>query len=112
MTKEDAAEAATWAQPGGFFVFLCNDSTEEECYERAMFGAPAKFWDQTVDSVKPGTTLILYNFAARTPRGRTRPSDAPKWNDVPDAWQGAARATRRRLISAFPCAGGHRRRAR
>jgi ankyrin repeat domain-containing protein 17 len=103
VTKEDAAEAATWAQPGGFFVFLCNDSTEEECYERAMFGAPAKFWDQTVDSVKPGTTLILYNFAARTLTGPYEALDAPKWNDVPDAWQGGRGAPPgRRLISAFP----------
>ena len=103
VTKEDAAEAATWAQPGGFFVFLCNDSTEEECYERSMFGAPAKFWDQTVDAVKPGTTLILYNFAARTLTGPYEALDAPKWNEIPDAWQGGRGAPPgRRLISAFP----------
>ena len=73
VNKDDAAEAASWAQPGGFFVFLCNDSTEEECYERGLMGAPAKFWDNTVDHVKAGTTLVLYNFAARTLTGKYFP---------------------------------------
>ena len=50
-------------------MFLCNDSTEEECYERALLGAPAKFWDNVVDHVKAGTTLVLYNFASRTLSG-------------------------------------------
>ena len=68
-TRDPGAEAASWAATAGFFVFLCNDSTEEECYERALFGAPAKFWDNAVDHVEPGTTLILYNFAARTLSG-------------------------------------------
>ena len=103
VTKEDATEAAYWANPGGFFVFLCNDSTEEECYERALFGAPAKFWDNTVDNVKPGTTLVLYNFAARTLTGPYEALESPKWNDVPDAWHGGRGAPPgRRLISAFP----------
>ena len=103
VSKEDAAEASTWAQPAGFFVFLCNDSTEEECYERGLMGAPAKFWDNTVDHVKPGTTLILYNFAARTLTGPYEALSAPKWNEHADAWQGGRGAPPgRRLISAFP----------
>ena len=103
VTKEDAAEASTWAQPAGFFVFLCNDSTEEECYERMLMGAPAKFWDNVVDHVKPGTTLILYNFAARTLTGPYEALSAPKWNEHADAWQGGRGAPPgRRLVSAFP----------
>jgi len=88
VTKEDAAEGASWAQLGGFFVFLCNDSTEDECYERALFGAPAKFWDVAVEHVKPGTTLVLYNFAARTLSGPYEALAAPGWNEVPEGWQG------------------------
>ena len=88
MTKEDAAEGASWAHTGGFFVFLCNDSTEDECYERALFGAPAKFWDVAVEHVKPGTTLVLYNFAARTLSGPYEALAAPGWNEVPEGWQG------------------------
>ena len=103
VSKEDAMEAASWAQSAGFFVFLCNDSTEDECYERALFGAPAKFWDTAVDHVKPGTTLILYNFAARTLSGPYEALTAPQWNEYPEAWQGGRGAPPgRRLISAFP----------
>jgi ankyrin repeat domain-containing protein 17 len=103
VSKEDAAEAATWAQPSGFFVFLCNDSTEEECYARNLMGAPAKFWDVTVDHVKQGTTLILYNFAARTLTGPYEALGAPKWNEHADAWQGGRGAPPgKRLVSAFP----------
>jgi hypothetical protein len=83
--KEDALEAASWAAAAGFFVFLCNDSTEEECYERAVFGAPAKFWDNAVDYVKPGTVLVLYNFAARTLSGPYRALTAPQWNTHAEA---------------------------
>ena len=103
VTKEDQAEAGSWAQPAGFFVFLCNDSTEEECYDRALMGAPAKFWDNTVDHVKPGTTLILYNFAARTLTGPYEATSNPKWNEHADAWQGGRGAPPgKRLVSAFP----------
>ena len=103
VSKEDAAEGASWAQPGGFFVFLCNDSTEEECYARSLMGAPAKFWDVTVDHVKTGTTLILYNFAARTLTGPYEALGPPKWNEHADAWQGGRGAPPgKRLVSAFP----------
>ena len=103
VTKEDAAEGASWAQPSGFFVFLCNDSTEEECYARSLMGAPAKFWDVTADHVKAGTTLILYNFAARTLTGPYEALGPPKWNEHADAWQGGRGAPPgKRLVSAFP----------
>ena len=103
VSKEDAAEGASWAQPGGFFVFLCNDSTEEECYARSLMGAPAKFWDVTADHVKQGTTLVLYNFAARTLTGPYEARGPPKWNEHADAWQGGRGAPPgKRLVSAFP----------
>ena len=103
VSKEDAAEGASWAQPGGFFVFLCNDSTEEECYARSLMGAPAKFWDVTADHVKLGTTLVLYNFAARTLTGPYEALGPPKWNEHADAWQGGRGAPPgKRLVSAFP----------
>ena len=56
-----------------------------------------------MDNVKPGTTLVLYNFAARTLTGPYEALESPKWTDVPDAWQGGRGAPPgRRLISAFP----------
>ena len=112
VTKEDAAEGASWAHTGGFFVFLCNDSTEDECYARALFGAPAKFWDVAVDHVKPGTTLVLYNFAARTLSGPYEALAAPGWNELAGRVAGRTRRAARtevRLLPIRPRSRGARR---
>jgi hypothetical protein len=101
-----AKKAAAAEQDGGIevvnpddlFIFLCNDSTVDECHERSLFGAPEKERANVDDNVKQGTTLYLYDFSARTLTGPYKALESPKWNAVPEAWQGG----RGRLISAFP----------
>ena len=85
------------ARPHGF-VFMCSDSTQDECLRKGLFGGPAKDLKPMSDIVpllndpttqrEPPTPLFLFNFSKRQMTGVFFATSLPALNVVKEAWGG------------------------
>ena len=68
------------------FLFLCDETTEQECLSKHLVGAPqaGAIW---AVAIQPGDYIYLFNFNTRFIRG---PYTAVSWADChdPSAWRG------------------------
>ena len=52
------------------FLFCCNDETEKECFDRALFGGPEGM--KHTENIEEGTPLFLYNVDSKELSGTSR----------------------------------------
>ncbi|MBI2029624.1 hypothetical protein HYT02_04365 [Candidatus Gottesmanbacteria bacterium] len=69
------------------YIFRCTNSTEDECFERMLFGEVPKS-KEIVDKVKKGDTLFLYNVTSIRLYGVFRADSDGGYNINPEAWNG------------------------
>ncbi|MCW4047585.1 MAG: DNA methyltransferase [Candidatus Bathyarchaeota archaeon] len=69
------------------FIFACTNSTQNECFERLLFGN-AKPNGAVAIRVKQGDFLFLLNLEADLLYGIFRATTEGKLNIVPEAWSG------------------------
>lgn len=68
------------------YVFACSDRTEDECFNRALFGGKETL--RRVGEIKPGTPLLLYNVDSKELSGPYT-ADSYEAEHQPLAWGGA-----------------------
>ena len=69
------------------FIMLCDDSTEEECLRRNLFGDMAKRLEY-LDEIEPGDLGLLLNVNRDELIGFFRACSEPRLHIEPDAWDG------------------------
>ena len=69
------------------FIMLCDDSTEEECLRRNLFGDMARRLEN-LDEIEPGDMGFLLNINRDELMGLFRASSEPQLHIEPDAWDG------------------------
>ncbi len=69
------------------FIMLCDDSTEEECLRRNLFGDMARRLEN-LDEIEPGDMGFLLNINRDELIGIFRACSAPQLHIEPDAWDG------------------------
>ncbi|KAL6606729.1 hypothetical protein ACP70R_042382 [Stipagrostis hirtigluma subsp. patula] len=69
----------------GGAIFLCNQLTRKECFEKKLFGLGAYFAD-FVERVKAGTTLFLYDIDQRKLHGVFEATSDGAMDIIPDAY--------------------------
>jgi DNA modification methylase len=69
------------------FIFACTNSSQNECFERLLFGS-SKVYGATAIRVKKGDFLFLWNLDTDLLYGVFRSSTDAKINIVPEAWGG------------------------
>ena len=67
------------------WVFLCNDSTEEECFRRLLVGSPEKYLPRFA-TLKAGDPVLLYNYEAGRLVGHFTAASEIKLDLAKDAW--------------------------
>ncbi|CAM6092476.1 unnamed protein product [Calypogeia fissa] len=89
--------------PLGGFIFVCNNDTMGEDFERHLFGLPQRYQD-SVKAIQPGLPLFLYNYSTRCLHGVFEASSDGGLNIEPDAFgeNKEARKNGRQSISRFP----------
>jgi hypothetical protein len=69
------------------YIFLCRDSTHDECLEKKLFGGQESYYKQTGE-IAEGVLLFLYNFSANLLEGPFISTSKANWNIIPEAWKG------------------------
>jgi hypothetical protein len=69
------------------FIMLCDDSTEEECLRRNLFGDMARRLEN-LDEIEPGDMGFLLNINRDELIGIFRACSGPQLHIEPDAWDG------------------------
>ena len=69
------------------FIMLCDDSTEEECLSRNLFGDMARRLEN-LDEIELGDIGFLLNINRDELIGIFRASSEPQLHIEPDAWNG------------------------
>ena len=69
------------------FIMLCDDRTEEECFERSLFGDMAKRFEY-YDEIEPGNVGLLLNVNRDELIGVFRACSKAQLHIEPDAWDG------------------------
>ena len=69
------------------FIFACTNSSQNECFERLLFGS-SKVYGATAMRVKKGDFLFLWNLDTDLLYGVFKASTDAKMNIVPEAWGG------------------------
>jgi len=67
------------------YLFLCTNRTQEECLQRKLFGLSNKH-AETVQKIKQGSVLFLYNMRSRALIGPFAAASDGKMNIEPRAW--------------------------
>jgi hypothetical protein len=69
------------------FIMLCDDSTEEECLKRNLFGDMARRFEY-LDEIESGDIGFLLNINRDELIGVFRACSEPQLHIEPDAWNG------------------------
>lgn len=69
------------------FIFACTNSSQNECFERLLFGS-SKVYGATATRVKKGNFLFLWNLDTDLLYGVFRASTDAQLNIIPEAWGG------------------------
>lgn len=69
------------------FIFACTNSSQNECFERLLFGSN-KVYGATAIRVKKGDFLFLWNLDTDLLYGVFRAATDAKQNIIPEAWNG------------------------
>jgi len=75
------------ARPPNGYVFLCNNRTERECFEKKLFGSPESEWNR-VSQIKKGDILFLLNYQNNRLHGVFEAASDGKMNIDPSAFDG------------------------
>lgn len=67
------------------YLFLCSNLTQKECFQRKLFGLSSKHLE-TVQKIKKGDTLFLYNINSKTLIGPFAAASDGGKNIEPEAW--------------------------
>ncbi len=59
------------------YIFYCNDRTEQESFQKGVFGNVYKHWD-TVRKIKPGSPIFLINLNTGTLYGPFQSKGKPQ----------------------------------
>jgi len=70
-----------------YWKFICTKDTEAECFQRSLFGDTKK-WLETVEKVKKGDTLFLYNVETDVLFGPFKAESDGGTEIVSEAWGG------------------------
>ncbi|KAH8950107.1 hypothetical protein BDL97_10G066900 [Sphagnum fallax] len=98
----EGGAAASLIEPLGGFIFVCNNDTMDEDFERHLFGLPQRYQD-TVRAIQPGLPLFLYNYSTRCLHGVFEASSDGGLNLEPGAWENKdTRKSGRQQSSRFP----------
>ncbi|KAG6541734.1 hypothetical protein Mapa_016746 [Marchantia paleacea] len=94
---------SVFQEPLGGFIFVCNNETMGEDFERHLFGLPQRYHD-SVKAIQPGLPLFLYNYTTRCLHGVFEASSDGGLNIEPDAWgeNKESRKNGRQSVSRFP----------
>ncbi|KAL2922818.1 B2 protein [Bienertia sinuspersici] len=71
-------------------IFMANNSTRKECFERELFGLPYEFADFVME-VKIGMLLFLFDFQERKLYGVFTANSNGMMNIVPDAYNSTSK---------------------
>ncbi len=71
----------------GAYIFLCSDSTEDECLRLNLFGGTEKYKSK-VKSLQVGDTLFLYNYKSKRLQGKFIATSELQSNIDTTAWEG------------------------
>ena len=75
------------------YIFLCDLSTEQECWDRRLFGtSPGEAHRFHYSKIAPGNTLFLYNLDTGFLRGPFKALTACLSNLEPAAWKTTRRS--------------------
>ncbi|KAL3681183.1 hypothetical protein R1sor_024139 [Riccia sorocarpa] len=102
--RSGSTEAGSvFQEPLGGFIFVCNNETMDEDFERHLFGLPQRYHD-SVKAIQPGLPLFLYNYTTRCLHGVFEASSDGGLNIEPDAWgeNKDSRKNGRQSVSRFP----------
>lgn len=69
------------------YIFLCNDQTEQECFDRSLLGGKEKYLAR-VRGIEIGDTAFLYNYKTKYFFGPFTTTSTLKMNVTPEAWNG------------------------
>ncbi|CAK9272135.1 unnamed protein product [Sphagnum jensenii] len=99
--RRESAAAVALIEPLGGFIFVCNNDTMSEDFERHLFGLPQRYQD-TVRAIQPGLPLFLYNYSTRCLHGVFEASSDGGLNLEPGAWEIKDTRKNTRQSSRFP----------
>ena len=68
------------------YMFACDNATEEECFNRGLFGGKGTM--KRAEDITPGLLLLLYNVDSKTLSGPYTAASHEREHQ-PDAWGGA-----------------------
>lgn len=74
----------------GGFIFQCSSTTEDECFERMLFGETERY-QELVKLIEPGDVLFLYNVTTKRLLGEFKAVSAGKFEIEPEAWNSSHR---------------------
>ena len=99
-------QTSNMPSPTKGWVFLCNDSTEEECFRRRLVGSPEKYLPRFA-TLKAGDPVLLYNYEAGRLVGHFTATSEVKLDLAKDEWGQRYRAQvpltlERRFTSPVP----------
>ena len=69
------------------YIFLCSDNTEQECFERSLFGGGEKYANR-VKGLEKGKKLFLYNYNSKKLHGVFEAVTPVRENINERAWKG------------------------
>lgn len=69
------------------YIFLCSNATEDECFDRSLFGGQEKYRNR-VSGLKKGDILFTYNFQSKRLHGIFEAESELQKDIVPGAWNG------------------------
>ena len=69
------------------FIFLCSDITEQECFDRSLFGGKEKYQGR-VKGLEKGNYIFSYNYNTKKFHGVFTATTELSENIVSDAWKG------------------------